>query len=624
MKKSITTLLTALAVSSGAVMAQQDGKFFEKVDFRGAMGTHDWSQGWSNMRPDTVKYAGDVNAASKTRVDLNVSDAITYITTNTTWTKDKVYYLSNRVIVKNGATLTIEPGTVIRGSKSGNTRAGMLIISRGAKLMAVGTKEEPIVFTSAKDVGERLPGEWGGVLLLGKARQADNGASRGAQNEGVIDNITYTSSVYETFHTDDPDAADLRFGGINDDDNSGVMKYVRIEFGGWYKVLGEEINGVTMAGVGRGTTLDYIQTSYINDDSFEWYGGTVNAKHLISIGAADDDFDTDLGATPKLQFCFSVRSPRFFESTGGSRGIEADGNSDLTYANEIDPNPKSQPIFCNMTCVGPVYPGKDKSQFANISKFDFGVIIRTNSEAKIFNSIITNFPSGSLRIRHASAAKTPSAYDKAIAGKISFENNILAGSTGITGSADNVPTNVEYPSGAGASKFDTKAWVFKNNNAAKIDTMYKNSVDLKLTHPMVDTNFVKPGTPVVSNTTISVKPMADSPILTDVNLKADFSNALFTNDSYLALGISTESFTNGEVTLYPNPSKGSSNIKVELYKAAEIEVVITDILGSEVFKAKRDLTTETQFFTVDNLKSGLYIVKVSDGIGFVGSKLVVE
>ncbi len=626
MKKTLLKLTFLAALAAGTANAQKDGKFFEQVNFRGAMGTEDWTAGWANMRPDLLVYPGEPNGASKTVVNLNPSDNVAYIQTNTTWTSDKVYFMSNRVIVKSGVTLTIEPGTVIRGSKLGVTRAGMLIVARGAKLIAEGTSTNPIIFTSAKAKGERNIGDWGGVLILGKAIQADNGDERSPVKEGTVDGVDYFSSVYETFSPTDPDAADLRFGGIDNNDNSGSLKYVRIEFGGWYQTLGKEINGLTLAGVGKGTTLDFIECIFINDDSFEWYGGCVNAKHLISIGANDDDFDTDLGATPKLQFCFSVRHPLFCESGGGSRGIEADGNSDFGYAKEVDPMPKSTPIFANMTLVGPIYPGANKANFRLSAKFDFGVIIRTNSEAKLFNSVVTNFPSGSIRLRHAlvgATPPTPSCYDKALADKIAVESNVFFFFFGIIGNADNILFNVKFPVGSGTT-FNTRTWIFRNNNAAKIDTLYKNSLDLKLTNLVLDTNILTPSATVLVNDPISVKPLANSPLLTDANLAANWDNALLKNDSYTAVtGITSEYFDKGEIVVFPNPSEGKSTIKLAMQESAEVEISVYDITGKSVFS--KALSTEVgNTFVELNLNTGFYIVRVSEGKNTANIKLIVK
>jgi len=615
MKKRVQTLLVACLAVLGTANAQQNGKFFEQVPFKGAMGTEDWTQGWANFRPDTVKYAGEAGGPTKTTVNLNPSDAVAEITTNTTWTSDKVYTISNKVIVKNGVTLTIEPGTVIRGSKNGTVFAGMLIIAQGGKLIANGTKTNPIIFTSGKPVGQRSLGDWGGILLFGKAPQADNGAARRGTFAGkTTEGDSIWTSKYETFENSDPNKADVMFGGIDPQDNSGSISYVRIEFGGWYKVLGEEVNALTMCGVGKGTSLHHIQASFTNDDSFEWYGGNVDAKYLIAFAQTDDCFDTDLGASPRLQFCIGMIHPFIYESGGGTRGIEADGNSDFTYATQPDAKPFSRPVFSNMTLVGPLYAGKTKTSLKFADKYDQGIIIRTNSEAKVFNSISASFPGGGVRIRHANLAITPSCFEKALSGLVKVQNNIISNCDVLVGSADKVPTNVN--DGSGAGKFDTKKFIFKAENSN--DSTYKNINDLKLTNPMVDTLIVPTSNTNRTSISPNVKPLAGSPVLAG----ADWKVAELANDSYVN-GIE-DAFSNGKVSIYPNPSKGLTTVRVELINAAALQVSVYDLLGRLVYTNSSEFSADVQFFTVDGLKSGVYLVKVSDGNTATASRLVVE
>ncbi|MGH7601813.1 MAG: T9SS C-terminal target domain-containing protein, partial [bacterium] len=198
------------------------------------------------------------------------------ITTNTTWTSNNTYLLNGFVYVKAGATLTIEPGTVIYGDKASK---GALIIEQGAKIIADGTAAQPIVFTSALPAGQRSYGDWGGLILCGRAPINVPGGT--ATIEGGVGSI---------------------YGGTDPADNSGTLRYVRLEFPGIAFQPNSEINGLTLGGVGSGTIIDYVQVSYSGDDGFEFFGGTVNAKHLISLRTLDDDFDTDFGYSGKVQY----------------------------------------------------------------------------------------------------------------------------------------------------------------------------------------------------------------------------------------------------------------------------------------------------------------------------------
>ena len=210
------------------------------------------------------------------------------ITENTIWYSAAKYMLSGFVYVKNNAELTIQPGTIIKGVSG--TKAA-LIIERGSKILAQGTSSAPIVFTSDKPKGERASGDWGGLVLCGKAttNKHDNGAGVGVAEGGIGSN----------------------YGGTDDADNSGILQYVRIEFPGipLTSTQNSEINGLTLYSVGSGTTIDHIQVSYSGDDSYEWFGGTVNCKYLVAMRSLDDVFDTDNGYRGKLQFLFGLSDP---------------------------------------------------------------------------------------------------------------------------------------------------------------------------------------------------------------------------------------------------------------------------------------------------------------------------
>ena len=209
--------------------------------------------------------------------------------------KKGTYTLKGWVYIASGAELTIEPGTVIKGDK---TTKAALIAERGGKLIAQGTASDPIVFTSAQPAGSRRPGDWGGIIICGKAKNN--------QNEMQIEGGPRT-----------------KHGGDNDSDNSGVLSYARIEFAGNPFKADQEINGLTLGSVGSGTKIDHVQVSYSNDDSFEWFGGAVNCKYLVAYKGWDDDFDTDNGFSGKVQFGLSVRDPRLADQSQ-SNGFESD------------------------------------------------------------------------------------------------------------------------------------------------------------------------------------------------------------------------------------------------------------------------------------------------------------
>jgi len=233
------------------------------------------------------------------------------------------WVLKGYVYVTEGATITFEAGCVIQ---SDITEKGALIIERGAKLIASGTKDNPIVFTSGKAVGSRAPGDWGGIILLGKA----------PTNRPLDPAPTIEGGVGR------------QYGGTDPLDESGILRFVRIEFAGIAAEPGSEINGLTCGGVGSGTIIENVQVSFGNDDAFEFFGGTVNAKNLVAFATADDDFDFDFGYSGKIQFGISMRKPDFVDAGDAGNGIECDNDGSGTNA-----TPVTKPQLSNFTFVGP-------------------------------------------------------------------------------------------------------------------------------------------------------------------------------------------------------------------------------------------------------------------------------
>lgn len=285
------------------------------------------------------------------------------ITANRTFTKDKKYLLKGNIFVTNNAELTIQAGTVIYGDK---VTKGALIIERGSKLNAAGTAAEPIVFTSSASPTNRNHGDWGGVILLGKAV---NNQSTDVSIEGIT-------------------SGDLgKHGGTTDDDNSGTLTYVRIEFAGIALTTNNEINGLTFGSVGSGTTVHHIQVSYSGDDAYEWFGGKVNAKYLVAYKTWDDDFDTDFGYTGKVQFAAAFRDPGTADQSG-SNIFESDNDGNGT-AN----TPLTAPTFANVTAFGPfVYAKLNNDGTMNNgnvnANYQNGGHIRRNTAFKLYNSVI--------------------------------------------------------------------------------------------------------------------------------------------------------------------------------------------------------------------------------------------
>lgn len=321
------------------------------------------------------------------------------ITTNTKWTKDKIYRLNGFVRVgrdvKNkaglaaveGVTLEIEAGTVIIGDRE---TKGTLVVQRGNKLIAEGTASQPIIFTSERAAGLREPGDWGGVVLCGKATNNQSGGE--AELEGA----------YEGWH-----------GGTVDTDNSGILKYVRIDYAGTPINPNQEVNSLTMGSVGSGTVIDYVQCSYGLDDAFEWFGGTVNAKHLIAYRGLDDDFDVDFGFRGTVQFAIGIRDANSADQSG-SNGFEVDNDGTGSSV-----TPYTSPQFSNVTIIG---PKKDRTKTIS-TQFQNAMHLRRNNKIKIYNSVFTAYPNG-LFIDGATTLAN------AANGELVLKNIVLAGVDG--------------------------------------------------------------------------------------------------------------------------------------------------------------------------------------------------
>lgn len=359
------------------------------------------------------------------------------IDTDRTLKSGKTYRLRDIVYLVNGAKLTIEPGVTILGEKS--TR-GTLVVTRGCQILAEGTAANPIVFTS--DAATPARGDWGGLVICGRAKTNNsfNGVAGVGEVEGGVNNS---------------DGLGL-YGGADDNDNSGILKYVRIEYAGYAYLPDKELNGLTLCAVGKATTIDYVQVSYANDDSFEWFGGTVNCKHIIAYKGLDDDFDCDNGFAGNVQFGIAMRDSSIADISG-SNGFEVDND-----ANGSNLAPQTSAVFSNITIVGP------RANLTNIGNSNYrrAVHLRRNCAISIFNSIIMGYPTGLLI-----DAQTGTPTDNNInAGRMVLSNNILAGnSTQFAYSVNATPTGWNR---------DSVANYFNRTNGG--NTVFTNNSDVNL------------------------------------------------------------------------------------------------------------------------------------------------
>ncbi len=578
------------------------------------------------------------------------------ISANTHWTCSQQYLLKGYVYVTAGTTLTIDPGVIIRGDKD---TKGALIIERGAKIMAMGTVGNPVVFTSAQDPGDRDYGDWGGVILCGKAPVNWNAGE--AQVEGGPRSF---------------------YGGTDPSDNSGEMHYVRIEYAGIAFSPNNEVNGLTLCGVGNGTQIDHIQISYSGDDGFEFFGGTVNAKYLVSIGAWDDDFDTDNGYHGKLQYIVSVRDP-YAADQSGSKAIETDSYLAGTYSGiPVDNTKITNAIVSNATFVGPLV---SPTSTAYNDQFVAGAHVRRGSSMSILNSVFLGWPCGLLIDESSSSYGSTTA--NIASNELQFRNNIIAGSPNFPsgsnpkiavyvkdGARNLTPTNTNADSTTGSpfSPFSGPLSFFYN-------PLYKNSYlstssAVRLTNPF---NITNPGlvpltiSPISYNASFPHTTAHPFNPLLPINYDttsgyanynvpqtppeyttSKASDAFFTSGNYIGAFAGTSSSTDNwmkgwcefdpnnadydttcyvpvtgvetptdltkviaaGINVFPNPATNMATVAVDVKHAGNVRVVVLDVTGKlvkEVANVYATAGTQSFGFDTEGMSAGSYLMHVT-------------
>ena len=370
----LTPMVLALPPEVAAAFAAAAPAFFDgTANYVGAVGPdQDWTQEtWTTFGEAGM---GDMMASGSAVLSGNISDVRML-------SADTAYTINGIVTVEDGGELHIPPGTHLYGSTE--IQPSALIVRIGGKLFSEGTEDAPVVFTSANPPEERLKGDWGGVVL--------NGAS--------LCNFPAGECVGE--------GSSGEYGGDNRADDSGVVTYTRIEYAGYEISFGNELNALTMNGVGNGTTIHHVQTHAGSDDGFEWFGGTVNTKYLLATDISDDSFDYSTGFQGMGQFWLAQQDPN-----DGDNGFEVDGNED-----DYNATPYTLPLLANITLIGKGVDGAGGTEGESVD----GLRLRRGTGGIIANALIIGFGDDGLDIDNGETA------ERAKAGMFAVTYSIIDG-----------------------------------------------------------------------------------------------------------------------------------------------------------------------------------------------------
>jgi hypothetical protein len=506
-----------------------DNPFFDQVSYIGAFDINNsWTEGWTEWDPINKNYPA--TTVNKGNGQFAFSTGI-HITTDETWSG--VIKLDGWVYVDAGATLTINAGTIIRA-----TEKSVLVIQRGAKINAVGTSSSPIVFTSNQAAKLRSNSDWGGLVICGY------GVNNLPGGEGIAEG-----------------GIDASYGGNDNSDNSGKLQFVRIEFPGFEVSTGSEVNGLTLCSVGNGTTIDHVQVSYSGDDGFEWFGGAVNAKYIISYKTEDDDFDTDNGFVGMVQYGLISRDGDIVDSDTAN-AFESDndaaGSSNTPYTNAI---------FSNVSAFGPIASAETPVLTKNHEE-GAAMRIRRSSKLQIFNALFSGWGRG-VRM------ESDGTMNAAIAGEMNVSNTIIAGVRNDKYKVDG--TVMDAPA--------LEAWFL---TTAKENLMLAATADAKITDAF---NY----------DALNFLPKSGSPVL---------------DASYWAVVSVSELKNSLKLKSYPNPFNGKTNIAINLENDSNVAISVFNSMGAKVSQLQNGrVTAGTHEFLFDAtaMPKGIYIGVITIG-----------
>jgi len=358
------------------------------------------------------------------------------ITSNRTLRADTVYTLRGFIKVPAGVTLTIEPGTVIQGDY--NTLGSSLFILRGGRIMACGTAGSPIVFTSSQPEGQRKPGDWGGLILVGNGviNRGDPTILEGTGTGAANPEVNYG-------------------GGTDNTDSSGELCYVRVEFAGYATAPDAELNSFTLAGVGSGTKAEYLQALAGLDDHFEWFGGAVDHKYLVSYESGDDHYDASEGYVGRVQHLIAYQSKVLDPRTGAGnvssdpQGFEIDGCAGANCLDGQDSEPLTQPVFANFTLVG------TGPNVVDATSGGHGAVIRRGTAGFWVNGVLARWPKSAISLRDETTAARLTSGQLGFSNIASVDNGSLLHTSSFSAVLDTAAVDVRTVDGAAASIFAT-------------------------------------------------------------------------------------------------------------------------------------------------------------------------
>lgn len=529
------------------------------------------------------------------------------------WTKNNVYLIDGLTFLEEGGILNIEAGTVIKFTQpvAGSTSA--LVIARGAKIMAMGTADEPIIFTSelddvndATDLGPDDVQLWAGLVILGKATTEKNGAYE-VNVEGIPS--TEPRGKYGAIGNDP--------ATFDDNDNSGELKYVSIRHTGFGLASGSELQGLTLGGVGRGTKLSYVDIYASSDDGVELFGGTVDLKYFSVAFAEDDSYDFDEVWKGKAQFLFSIQREDVADS-----GYEYDGST------PDDTQAFTDGTLYNFTHIG--------SGVGASAANPIGMNIRAGGAINARNGIMVEMKGKGVEIQDKAGNTTTDSYARFLVGETKFENNVffnIGSATTLDGSSTGIVKVTNNADDAGAAAFSTHLAltnVISNPGLVSISRTQNGMLN------------PTPSASGAAYTNLAAYPAGDNfftPVAFKGAFPADPTKCFVAGWSTLAknghlsntLSWSGDLFTNvnefnnvlSALNVYPNPSNGVVNFSYASENKINIEIYnLNGQLVKSVSNGKEGVNVET--VTVSDLTSGLYLVRFTDGNNAYSTKLIIE